>query len=703
MRQLSSALSHLPARLLLGFVAVILVTIVVVGIPALRLVDRELEQQVVARLAQGASATRALYAARLREVQSLATLVAERPTLQEGLEARDTDTLSPYLETLRATAQLDGLVVLDASGRIVAQAPLQGVTEEAARALPPAAPGGTALVHALDVSGTLSLAIVAPVTVRSIANAPLGTVVGFTLLDETALSELNRETGLHHTLYWDGRRLATTLPAFPTQLASVPVERLDISGAPYRLQSLPLESPDASVVDVLALPAGEFAAARARVLQILGASTILVMGLAVLLAALLARRVTAPLQRLVAASEGMGRGDLNTPIPSSDGIVEVNTLAGTLEQMRRRLQTAYADLQRSKAWSENLIASLSEGVFTLDAVGRLTSFSPGAERILGWHATDVIGRPAAAVFQSAAGEPGAERTERTITSVPPGTVTRQTILTRSGLPLTLLVTSGAMTTRNDGLLEQAHVFRDVTEEERALRLRETLLASVSHEFKTPLAALRAAVELLALNLTTLSRAEVKELINSVRQGTLRLEELVDNLLGSASLHTGHFSVQLRPTDLEAVAEEVLLTTQPLLALQGQLLRLDIRPALPLVQADARRLMQVFVNLVSNASKYGPHGAAIVLRIEAREGELLVQVVDEGPGISPEVQSGLFQPFARWDEQGRSGMGLGLSIVKAIVERHGGTVGVDSAPGHGAAFWFTLPLRVPVDKPALEGQ
>jgi signal transduction histidine kinase len=135
----------------------------------------------------------------------------------------------------------------------------------------------------------------------------------------------------------------------------------------------------------------------------------------------------------------------------------------------------------------------------------------------------------------------------------------------------------------------------------------------------------------------------------------------------------------------------LLTTQPLLALQRQYLKLDVPASLPLVQADPRRISQVFINLISNASKYGPPGAPIVVRVRERDNEILVQVNDSGPGIPPEMQSALFQPFSRLDQTGRSGMGLGLSIVKAIVERHGGSVGLQSAPGQGATFWFTLPL------------
>jgi PAS domain S-box-containing protein len=661
-----------------------------VGLPALRLIQAELEQQAEARVSQAASATEAIYAAQLREAQAFTTLSAERPTLQRLLRERDVAAFPAYLETLRATTAFDVLAVLGTDGAFIAQVPLNAVDEQTlTRAAGLTEEGATPLMQSIPPSDAPVLAIVTSATVRSAEGTPLGSVVGLVRLDESFLSELRRETGLHHSLYQNGELVVSTLAAAP-QRPPASSGSVPIGGEPFYTYSLPLRSSFTPVVDVLALPAREMVAARARVLQILATSTLLVTALASLLSYLLAHRITAPLQHLAAASDGLGRGDLTTPIPPGEGIIEVNTLARTLEQMRRRLQTAYADLQRSKAWSENLIASLSEGVFTLDASSRISSFSPGAERVLGWQAVDVIGRPYRSVFESATGEPD---TEQTVASLPPGTVKRLMTRTRSGAPITLLITSGTLTTRADGQLEQPYVFRDVTEEERALRLRETLLANVSHEFKTPLTALHAAVELLAINLPSLSQVELRELVDSLRQGTLRLEELVDNLLSSASLHTGHFAVRLRATDLEAVVEEVLLTTQPLLALQRQYLKLDLPASLPLVQADPRRISQVFINLISNASKYGPAGAPIVVRVRERDNEVLVQVNDGGPGIPPEMQPTLFQPFSRLDQTGRSGMGLGLSIVKAIVERHGGSVGLESAPGQGATFWFTLPLSI----------
>lgn len=682
----------LPTRLIVSFVAVIVLATLVVGVPALRLIEEALARQVDARLVQGSSATEALYAAHLREMQALVTLSAERPTLQRLLEAQDAAALPAYLETIRETAGLDGLGVVDASGTLLAQAPV------GAR-LPPflslTTSGDSPTIRPLMMAERPALASVATALVQTADGALLGAVVGVNELESAFLMELYHETGLHHTLYQDGERIVGTLPAFPPQQAALPEEQVRVGGEPFYLAALPLRADNAQVVDMLALPARELTETRNQVLQVLAGSLILLTMLAALLAYLLARHITAPLHHLVRASEGMGRGDLVTPIWVRRSPTEVATLAHTLEQMRQRLQSAQDELQRAKGWSENLIASLSEGVVTVDATGRLTSFSPGAERILGWEASEVIGRPAARVFRVGV---GSEETEGITPLTTPGTVTRQSVVNRAGQPLTLLVTSGATTARRNGSWEQAYVFRDVTEEEKGLRLREFLLANVSHEFKTPLAALHAAVELLATELPSLTQAEQRELVSSVWLGTLRLEELVDNLLSSASLHTGHFVVRPRPTEVEEVIEEVLLATRPLLAGRGQWLKVEAPSPLRPVLADPRRLNQVLVNLISNASKYGPSGTPLALRVQEEPGWLRVAVSDSGPGVPPALQSHLFQPFSRQEEAGRSGIGLGLSIVKAIVERHGGSVGLENNSSGGATFWFTLPTQPQKDDP-----
>lgn len=680
----------LTARLVLTLLAIAVGTILLIGIPTAWLVRNQLEQQAWARLDQAVHVSNALLEARQREAVALAMLTAQRPTLRTLIRQGDTASLGAYLEVLRAAAPagLDVVVVLDATGHLLSAVAAPGTPGRVAAALSTRRPVLPEQGAILMVEGGQDLLIAAEAPILGEAPSErIGAVrLGF-LLDASFVAQLKEQTGLEHTLIAGTRCLVTTLQRCPDPVGFSRPRRFEADGLGYYADWLPLYGPEGTIVggDEVALPTTEFRATAERIYTLLLASSLLFAVLVALLGYVLARRVTRPVLHLAAASEAMGRGDLSTPLPFAARPTEVAVLGQTLEQMRRRLKAAHDELQRAKTWSENLISALTEGVVTLDEAGRITSFSPGAERILGWRSHEAIGRRYQAIFRPVAAE----------SALPaPGALVRHHVFTRDGHRVILAITGSAPMRRDDQGWEQAYVFRDVTAEEEALRLRESFLANVSHEFKTPLAALRAAIELLASEQPRLSTDELRELMDSILLGVWRLEELVDNLLSSASIQAGQFEIRPRPVDLGALVEDVLLTTRPLLALRGQTLELDIPSDLPPVQADPRRLTQVLVNLISNASKYGP--AQRPIRLEAVWAQeagptVTVRVRDEGPGISPEKRALLFRPFRRpADETGQSGVGLGLSIVKTIIERHQGRVGVESDE-HGATFWFTLPL------------
>ena len=257
----------------------------------------------------------------------------------------------------------------------------------------------------------------------------------------------------------------------------------------------------------------------------------------------------------------------------------------------------------------------------------------------------------------------------------------------------VLAISGARLLPNGNSEDRvALVFRDVTEEEAMHRLMANFLANVSHEFRTPLSALAASVELLLDQAPDLSPQEMQELLTNLHLGVLGLQTLIDNLLESTSIEAGRFRVTPRPADLGEIIAESVRLMQPLLEKRGQYLSVELSESLPPVLADFRRLVQVLVNLISNASKYGPDHSEIQLSAAP------AGLHDPGPGgrsrerHSAEHRADLFRRFTRLtggDHKAQYGAGLGLSVVKAIVEAHGGEVGIDDRPGGGAIFWFTL--------------
>jgi signal transduction histidine kinase len=161
---------------------------------------------------------------------------------------------------------------------------------------------------------------------------------------------------------------------------------------------------------------------------------------------------------------------------------------------------------------------------------------------------------------------------------------------------------------------------------------------------------------------------------------------------------GHFHIRRRRADLGQIVRGAIQVMQPLLDRRHQELQVQHDAQLPpSLYADATRLQQVLVNLLSNASKYSPMEAQLGLALQRQGDDLLVQVHDQGPGLPADQRDQVFQRFVRLSNQDgtQPGVGLGLSVVRTVVEEHGGRVGVESSPGSGAVFWFTIPLEAPV--------
>jgi PAS domain S-box-containing protein len=418
-------------------------------------------------------------------------------------------------------------------------------------------------------------------------------------------------------------------------------------------------------------------------------SILVVVVVASLLAVLLARRISRPLAHLSDAAEAMSKGDLNSPLAIEARISEVALVAQALEGARVDLNRSLAELRQEKAWTDHLLEAIVEGIVTLDLGGHITFFSHGAERITGWQRDQVLGQACDQVFRPL-------ETDQPFSQLMPRPGRRQKIPVelRDGRQAILAVTGARLLPPEGGDAQVALVFRDVSEAETMHRLLGHFLANVAHEFRTPLSALAASVELLMDQAPDLSTAELEELLNSVHLGVLGLQTLIDNLLESASIEAGRFRVYPRTSSVTEIIAEAIRVMQPLLDKRSQRLVVELPAAIPLVRADSRRTVQVLVNLLSNASKYGPDDVEIEVGAAVRGDWVRVTVADTGPGVPPEVRDHLFQRFVYPDtgnDRAQVGAGLGLSVVKAVVEAHGGEVGIDDRQGGGSVSWFTIPI------------
>ncbi|MGH2351966.1 MAG: sensor histidine kinase [Chloroflexota bacterium] len=232
-----------------------------------------------------------------------------------------------------------------------------------------------------------------------------------------------------------------------------------------------------------------------------------------------------------------------------------------------------------------------------------------------------------------------------------------------------------------------------------------VFSTVAHELRGPLMALATSAELLAADCEHLPAAQLRDLVAGIHCRALWLQGLVENLLCAAALGQGRLRLHCQPLVLPEVVAEVHQIVLPLLQQRAQRLRIRVRRGprvgrrrseLPEVPADGRRLGQVLVNLILNASKFGPAGTVVdvTLALARRGTAVRVTVADRGQGLPPGAAARLFEPFYRAptvEQGGPAGVGLGLAIVKSIVERHGGRLGAANRRGGGARFWFDLPL------------
>jgi signal transduction histidine kinase len=234
--------------------------------------------------------------------------------------------------------------------------------------------------------------------------------------------------------------------------------------------------------------------------------------------------------------------------------------------------------------------------------------------------------------------------------------------------------------------------------ERATQLREELLAVVSHDLKSPLSTI-------LLNLTMLGRApedEFEKRLASMRRSAERMNRLVEDLLDMASIDAGHLSVEKQRLGAARLVAEAVEAMQLLATSKSLHLRSEAPSELPAVHADPTRLQQVFANLLGNAIKFTAEGGSIMVRAEASGDLVTFSVKDTGPGIAGEEMSHLFDRFWQVKRTARLGTGLGLFIVKGIVEAHGGSVWAESNVGQGSTFSFTIPVAPPsVDHAAEE--
>ncbi len=327
---------------------------------------------------------------------------------------------------------------------------------------------------------------------------------------------------------------------------------------------------------------------------------------------------------------------------------------------------------------EDAFIALTDGVVVCGADGRIASANPASFRLLG--ESDLVGRD----FDDLLLVSGAATVQRT-----DGHEVRRAWFPREDRMGVL-----ELVTTSIGERGWIHTIRDVTAQAEILRLKEDFLLQVAHELRTPIAALSASLDLLQQDAATMPHDELDRMLGTLRRSALRLEHLVENLLDAGSIEAGTFQIRVKPTTIGHALHEALEFIGPIAEAKDQRIVSQVDPAADRVLADPRRTSQVLSNLIANASKYSPASTAITVSTarSANDGFIEVTVSDEGPGIPDDERGRLFQPFFRSREvrEAAGGVGLGLTICRAIVLAQGGDIRIESQRERGTSVHFTIP-------------
>ncbi len=429
--------------------------------------------------------------------------------------------------------------------------------------------------------------------------------------------------------------------------------------------------------------------------------TVLAVGLAMagLLAALLTwqmiRTILHPIRTVTEIAREISAGNLDQvmPVVTDD---EVGQLAQAFNLMARHLreyrQSQLNQLSRAQRTSQATIDSFPDAVLVIDIEGRVELANPAARRLLG--VTPVqAGQPASGLWQppEALREPLAEALLNRKDYLPESF--EHTILLNSQnaecavLPRILTIRD-----ENDDTLGAAVVLQDVTRLRLLDQVKNNLVATASHELKTPLTGIRLAVHLLLEESVGPLTSKQVELLLDARENSERLLAVVNNLLDLGKLEQGWRQLDVRPESprslLQSAADAVSVRAQD----KSVEISLNVPDDLPAVSADAVRIDHALRNLLDNALVYTDRGGRITLSAAADGDGVILNISDTGCGIPPEHLPHVFEKFFRVPGQTRgTGTGLGLAIVQEIVTAHGGTIACESQPGTGTTFRLRLPV------------
>jgi two-component system sensor histidine kinase VicK len=421
---------------------------------------------------------------------------------------------------------------------------------------------------------------------------------------------------------------------------------------------------------------------------------------AIFISVVLARSIGASLVKLRKSAQRIANGDFSVPAVVS-GHDEIGQLGKSFNDMSERLRDSYRRLAIEQQRDEAILQSMGEGLIATDETGKILLMNHVAARYLSVSdETSVVGKSIQEVFDLYDANDKSEKPlshdERPVFMALSSAATVHEVFAFRGAggKKTLLDVTATPIMFTDKVVGAISVLRDVTKEKEIDRMKTEFISLASHQLRTPLSAIKWFTEMLVSGDAGKLSPEQMEFAKNIDDSTERMIALVNALLNISRIESGRIIIDPQPTDLQELVTGIISDLKAKTEERQQTLLISVHQDLPKINLDPRLIGQVYLNLLTNAVKYTQKGGEISVFISRKGDEIISQITDNGYGIPKEQQDRVFQKFFRAANAVKvetDGTGLGLYLIKAVVESSGGKIWFESEEGKGTTFWFSIPL------------
>ncbi|MCI5145118.1 MAG: PAS domain-containing sensor histidine kinase [Candidatus Electrothrix sp. AR3] len=338
-----------------------------------------------------------------------------------------------------------------------------------------------------------------------------------------------------------------------------------------------------------------------------------------------------------------------------------------------------------------IIAKLPVALFAVDADYKIIEFNPAAEKLTGMLRTEVMGYNCSEILCSNLCEQSCPFHESIKTGVP--CIDREAVFRVHGeKKLPVILSSQAIKDQNGQLICGIEVFWDATATQEQAAHKRNLISLFTHDLKAPVAITGGFVSRLLKGKAGPLNKKQTQYLQIIEREIHRQEEYIHAFLDIAKIEAGQIELKLEPCELEGLLHEIVTGFRVQAATKEIDLELYLPPQLGSTNLDRLQIYRALSNLLDNAIKYSQERSVVQLRIEQEENQVVLEICDQGPGISMHNQASIFDHYFRTPDSSRTvqGSGLGLAAVKAIIEAHSGSIWVHSTPGKGCTFFISLP-------------